>query len=195
MAKQRDSIPKATRESVLKEFNHRCAICGSDRPHLHHINENPANNEFLNLIPLCPNHHLSDQHDASNAVPQAKLYFFRRHKHRYILKPQFNPVFRRIAFLNIISETDDVKFLEPKALELISLVRNLSMGEFYAGELQKLLKPPSGNIAVVLGDAESEMHAQIFHQKRAQKYREQLRQAIPEVERLIVEMLDYQNWP
>ena len=54
MAKVRISIPTKISDKVLKEFNHRCAKCGTDNPHLHHIDENPSNNDPLNLIPLCP---------------------------------------------------------------------------------------------------------------------------------------------
>ena len=32
MVQKRPSIPKATKEQVLPEFNHRCAICGRDAP-------------------------------------------------------------------------------------------------------------------------------------------------------------------
>jgi hypothetical protein len=55
MRKARPSILRPIKDSVLREFNHRCAICGKERPQIHHIDENPANNDPLNLIPLCPN--------------------------------------------------------------------------------------------------------------------------------------------
>ena len=50
MAKQRVNPSKAVRDSLLDEFNHRCAVCGVDRPQVHHIDENPSNNDPLNLI-------------------------------------------------------------------------------------------------------------------------------------------------
>src|SRR5215217_4223395 len=53
MSKTRLHIPKVTRDGVLAEFNHRCAICGADKPQVHHIDENPSNNDPTNLIPLC----------------------------------------------------------------------------------------------------------------------------------------------
>jgi hypothetical protein len=129
MVKTRLGIPRSVKESVLKEFNHRCAICGTSRPQLHHLDENPANNDSDNLIPLCPNCHLGDQHDASNSVPVEKLKFFRRHKHRYILRPQFNSVFRRMAFLSHTHDWD-IERLADDANELVELVSNLNMGSF-----------------------------------------------------------------
>ena len=70
----RQTLPKAKRESILREFNHRCAICGSDRPHIHHIDEDATNNELENLLPLCPNCHLLDQHNPTSPVDPRKLY-------------------------------------------------------------------------------------------------------------------------
>ena len=61
--KTRTDIPKTVREAVLKEFNHRCAVCGGDRPHLDHIDEDPSNNDPFNLLPLCPNCHIRDRHN------------------------------------------------------------------------------------------------------------------------------------
>lgn len=194
MAKKRDQIPRAVKDAVLKEFNHRCAVCDADRPHLHHIDENPSNNDPQNLISLCPNCHLVDQHDASNAMPQPKLRLFRRHKHRSILKPQFDPIFRRLSFLASISDSDDADALEGSAKELVELVRNLAMGEFYAEELKKLLDPPGYGSLRYLGDPASEAQRVAQDREEAQEYREQLRRVASGVEALIVEMLDYQTW-
>ena len=152
------------------------------------------NNDSQNLIPLCPNCHLVDQHDASNAMPQGKLRLFRRYKHRNILKPQFNPIFRRLAFLSAVSDSDDADGLEVKAKELIDLVENLQMGPFYGKSLKVLLgRRPQGWITVI-GDPVSEAQADAHHRAMCQEYREQLRRAAPEVEALIIEMLDYQIW-
>ena len=55
--KTRKSIPRKTREAVMGLFLHKCAFCGREKPQLHHIDENPSNNEETNLLPLCPNCH------------------------------------------------------------------------------------------------------------------------------------------
>lgn len=49
---RRESIPKPIRENVLDEYSHSCAICGKDRPHVHHIDENSSNNDPNNLLPV-----------------------------------------------------------------------------------------------------------------------------------------------
>jgi hypothetical protein len=194
MPKKREQIPRCVRDAVLKEFNHRCAVCGADTPHLHHIDEEPSNNDVQNLIPLCPNCHLVDQHDASNAIPRGKLRLFRRYKHRNILKPQFNPIFRRLAFLSSMNDSDDADVLKEDAKELVELVLNLAMGQFYGMSLKTLLDPPKGGIVTVLGDPASEAQRTAYFREKARKYREQLCRVAPEVEALIIEMLDYQTW-
>lgn len=194
MAKLRTSIPKQTREAVLREFNHRCALCGADRPHLHHIDQNPSNSDAANLIPLCATCHLTDQHDASNAVPEGKLRFFRVHKHRLILRPQFNSVWRRMEFLWSVSDAESGRALEERAEELASLVSHLSMGPFFAERVMRLLRAPSTGRMLVVGDPVSEARYDAEVREDERNYRDQLRRARPEVEALIVELLDHQTW-
>ena len=49
---------KNYREKALREYPHKCAICGWEEDidilEVHHINENRDNNELNNLIILCP---------------------------------------------------------------------------------------------------------------------------------------------
>jgi len=194
MSKKRVGVPAAIKNAVLKEYNHKCAICGTERPQLHHIDEDPASNEAMNLIPLCPNCHLTDQHDATNAIPVDKLKFFRRYKHRNILKPQFNPVFKRMSFLKHIHEKEGHEALVRKVEELMGIVRCLEMGEFYSECLKKLLKVPARGAVVIVGDPASEARFEETIKQHNHQYREQLAAALPEVENLIVEMLDYQVW-
>ncbi|MDQ3011542.1 MAG: HNH endonuclease, partial [Acidobacteriota bacterium] len=78
---------------MLKEFNYRCAICAIDNPQLHHIDETPSNNDPMNLVPLCPNCHLIDQHNPTRTLDPIKLSLFRKFKDPFILKSQFDPLF------------------------------------------------------------------------------------------------------
>lgn len=192
MTKQRQTVPRATRDALLREFNFRCAICGADRPHVHHIDEDPANNSLDNLLPLCPNCHLVDEHDASNRTPLEKLKLFRRHKHRGILSAQFNPLFCRMRFLYAMEE--DAGELEANAKELIRFVSNLEMGRFYAGAVEELLSPPVVGTFFVLGDPESERRHDEAVRAGEVAYVQQVRSAAPKVEALVIEMLDYQPW-
>ena len=62
MAKQRKNIPQLVKKrSILqKEVESKCPICDSnDVEHfqIHHIDENPSNNDLSNLILICPTCH------------------------------------------------------------------------------------------------------------------------------------------
>jgi len=133
MAKDRPAIPRVVRYALLSEFNHRCAVCGKDRPQVHHIDEDPSNNDPMNLIPLRPNCHLIDQHNPTVPIDPDKLRLFRRYKDPVILGAQFDPLFQRLRFLDKI-EDDPAKAgeVERKGLELVAFVRVLQMGEFYS---------------------------------------------------------------
>lgn len=140
LSKNRTTVPERVRVAVLKEFNHRCALCGADRPQIHHIDEDPSNNENANLIPLCPNCHLTDQHNPTQPIEPAKLALFRRFKDPAIMLPQFNPLFTRMRFLVDL----DVPALGPERLsqaaeELVEFVAVLEMGAFYSAQLDKLI--------------------------------------------------------
>jgi hypothetical protein len=116
--KNRVSVPISVRESVLREFNHRCAICGADRPQIHHIAENLGNNDPGNLLPICPNCHLTDQHNPTVPADPEKLALFRRYKDPAILAPQFEPLFARMKSLARITDSDHTEELEKRAREL-----------------------------------------------------------------------------
>lgn len=103
--KKRLPIPRAVRDSVLREFSHRCAICGADRPQIHHIDEDPSNNDPVNLLPICPNCHLTDQHNPTAPADPQKLALFRRYKDPTILSPQFEPLFSRASYLVHINDS------------------------------------------------------------------------------------------
>lgn len=55
--KKRITVRITTRALLQKEINSKCPFCDSedvDHFHIHHIDENPDNNEFSNLIMVCP---------------------------------------------------------------------------------------------------------------------------------------------
>ncbi|GAB3723359.1 HNH endonuclease [Flavobacterium koreense] len=58
--KRRPAIPQKIKSLLQKEINSKCPICPSeDVEHfqIHHIDENPENNNFENLLMLCPTCH------------------------------------------------------------------------------------------------------------------------------------------
>lgn len=193
MPKNRMSIPRAVREQVEREFNHRCAICGTDKPHLHHIDENPANNEPLNLIPLCPNCHLTDQHNPTKMSDSKLLRLFREFKDPMILKPQFYPLFVRLEFLNEIVDASDADTLEAQASELVDFISVLAMGAFYSKKIKKLTHRTRYGSGFILGDPSSEYrHAQQRKQQDTE-YCTQLRNVREQIVALSVELLRFQN--
>jgi hypothetical protein len=190
----RIGIPKKITEAVLGEYSHRCAICGSDRPHLHHIDEDPSNNDVMNLLPLCPNCHLRDQHNPTHRVDTAKLLLFRRFKDPGILRPQFHPLFTRQAFLAQVAEGDDsVEGLESQATELIEMVQALEMGQFYAKRLSELIAPVHSPFFGII-DEHFEAARQQQRVSNARAYRTKLVSNRESVQALLVELLRFQPW-
>jgi hypothetical protein len=195
MGKTRTNVPKGVREQVLKEYRHRCAICATDRPQVHHVDENPSNNDPLNLLPLCPNCHLGDEHDPTAGIGAGRLRLFRRYKDPAILAPQFQPLYKRLAFLDDIDETSEegVADIEEAAGELVSFVRALKMGDFYGDRLAQLLTratQPRVHSAGGPPDPQAEMR----RRRRNREYREQVVAARDAVTQLMVEQLRFQGW-
>jgi hypothetical protein len=194
MAKTRKQAPRAIRDQVLGEFNYRCAICGADHPQIHHIDHDPSNNDPINLIPLCPNCHLTDQHAPTKDTEPEKLRLFREYKDPTILKPQFHPLFVRLNFLKVIEDDSDTKELDKKATELIEFISELEMGTFYARRLTELIRKPRYASSTSLGERGSELRYREKQKEYDQEYRNQLYKARNTVYTLVVELLRYQPW-
>jgi hypothetical protein len=190
--KTRLPITKQLREQVLAEFNHRCAICGTDRPQLHHIDEDPANNELGNLLPLCPNCHLVDQHNPTAPVDPRKLRLFRRYKDPVILSAQFHPLFLRLLYLLDLDPLASYDNLHTAGVELIAFVNALKMGGFYHVRVAELITDSSPS--VFFPDEPTHVINQRFEQKRAGLVAK-LSKNQEQVVDLIIEMLRYQDWP
>lgn len=160
--KQRVDPSRKLREQVMKEYDHRCAICGSRGPQLHHINEDPSDNDPMNLIPLCPNCHLTDQHDPTRHIEQGLLRLFRRYRDPMILLPQFYPVYRRARAL---TEPEDGKNpANEVAYDLCNFIEELEMGAYYVKKIRALVRlpspPPVGSVSYVHGEPVSSPYRQ-----------------------------------
>jgi len=57
MTKTRASVSETTRLEVISKCNNRCCICQTPFIVIHHLDEDPSNNELDNLAALCPNCH------------------------------------------------------------------------------------------------------------------------------------------
>jgi hypothetical protein len=190
----RKTIPKATREIVNNEYDHRCAICASDRPHLHHIDEDATNNDVLNLLPLCPNCHLTDQHNPTKKIEIGKLKLFRKYKDPFILKSQYHPIYLRSFYLQNVEVNDsNITELEEKSKELIEFISSMEMGAFYGKRLEKLIGKLNRAFAVLLGGGPD---PGLDRQRRQAKmdYRKKLFENKDKAEELLVELLRYQKW-
>lgn len=194
MPSRRPTTPKATRDALLSEFNHRCAMCGADRPQIHHIDGDPANNTPGNLLPLCPNNHLLDSHNPTQPVEPDKLRLLRRFKDPLVLSPAFDPLFRRTLFLLQLS---DIPFQQDVARsqveELVAFVRALAMGVFYGDRLQQLLSPPPNPGVWSENTSEWEFLQHREHGER--EFHEKLLSNREAAVCLLVELLRYQTWP
>ena len=195
MAKaKRGRIPSRVRADVLREFHHLCAMCGQHNPQLHHINGNPSDDRPENLLPLCPNHHLTDQHNPTAPVDPAKLALFRQFKDPVILTPQFEPLFRRMRFLDDLNAISDVATIKAKIQELVAFVRVLEMGQFYADRIADVMKAEPFTEVLAFGAP----GADVGRRNQAIEnlnYRVRLQDVRMKAIELVVELLRYQNWP
>jgi hypothetical protein len=190
----RESIPKKLRDALLDEYDHRCAVCASDRPQIHHIDEDPSHNEIENLLPLCPNCHLRDQHNPTRKIDIPKLRLFRRYKDPSILKPQFHPIYVRQAFLDGVElNSDNVDCLEKQANELIELISSLEMGPFYSKRLNEQIGPLRRVFMMMLGD-DPDLNYERQKLEANRDYRQKLVNNKESAQFLLVELLRYQPW-
>jgi hypothetical protein len=191
LPKSRKPIPRAIRDQVLAEFRHRCATCGRDGPHVHHIDEDPANNDPLNLLPLCPSCHVIDQHNPTAQVDPRKLRLFRRYKDPVILGPQFHPLFLRLAYLLAIDPGADASTLRDAGKELVAFVNALSMGGFYHPRISDLVIHHQARVSAI--DVPDRV-ARERKERDDREYREHLERNRDKAIELAVEMLRYQGW-
>ena len=191
--KRRPSIPVKIRSQVLGEYRHKCAVCANDKPQLHHIDEDPSNNDPMNLLPLCPNCHLQDIHDPTRPPDKDKLRLFRRKRDPFILDHRFKPLWDRIAVLYVPAEGMSEKDYQFAAHDLVNFIAALNMGEYYSKRIMHVLEEPisyypSKKLENKSGLTEGEVRASESHRLAAEKVMIEL------VEDFAVELLRFQNW-
>ncbi len=190
----RKPMNEKLKDTVKKEFNYKCAICGTDNPQIHHIDEDHSNNGIDNLLPLCPNCHLTDQHNPTRKIDIPKLQLFRKYKDPTILKSQFDPLYKRFIFLYDIDENEnDVKQVFEKVNSLINFIKSIEMGDFYSKELEKLIKQE--NHAYVMSFDRD--YDPAYEQAKKEDNLSDRKKLILNREKaidLIIELLRYQKW-
>lgn len=190
----RKTISKKITDALHKEYEHRCAVCGGSSPHIHHIDEDSSNNELLNLLPLCPNCHLSDQHNPTRKVEIRKLQLFRKYKDPAILKPQFHPIYTRQLFLETVMLSEEpIDDIESQANELIEFIQSFEMGEFYGRRLNELIGPLHQVFVMSFNSVPDPAYEK---QLRATSinYRQHIISNRESACKLIIELLRYQSW-
>ncbi|MDY7033511.1 MAG: hypothetical protein SVY10_16585, partial [Thermodesulfobacteriota bacterium] len=146
------------------------------------------NNDPLNLLPLCVNHHLADIHNPTKKTDPLKLGLFRKYKDPQILSPQFEPVFQRLRFLLVSFEKEDQHVLCGLCVELAKFIEGFTMGDYYCSRLLKLLKWPQPR-------PHTKEEEETALSENAVKYIKQLQNNKNRVFELCIEMLRYQSWP
>ncbi|HUG00626.1 MAG TPA: HNH endonuclease signature motif containing protein [Longimicrobiales bacterium] len=182
---RRSSVPKAARESAEKAFKGRCALCEAEAQQIHHIDGDNANNDPLNLLPVCGTCH-TRQH-GPDAIEPDRLAFYREHRHPGILAPQFRPLFRRMRFLRA---PEGLMFwdMARQAQELQQLVEHHNMGSYYAPRVARAVGGGPHILDVYNPPSERE------NLEEARRYRDRIEQERSGVYELILELIDYQPW-
>lgn len=194
MASKRNHIPRTVSDKVFAEYDHGCAICGGANPQLHHIDGDSSNNIEINLIPLCPNCHLIDQHNPTKKIEKEKIELFRKFKDPTILYPQFHPLYSRMEFLFSVNEDSDFKELKEKAKDLIDFVQELEKGIYYANKIGELINPPRKARIYSMDDPMLERRLEAERLEDGNQYRIQLNENKDKIIFLSVELLRYQSW-
>ncbi|WP_295384472.1 HNH endonuclease signature motif containing protein [uncultured Thiodictyon sp.] len=196
---RRKTLPANIQDHVMREFNHLCAICGNPRPQIHHIDCNHSNNDELNLIPLCPNHHLIDAHSPTKPISPLKLHLFRKHRDPVILLSQFDPLFQRMLFLlTLDQQPQDAHRIASQSGDLIDFVSHLNVGPYYSKQLRKcigwiepLKRAGDFDTQNLIRNALSDIKtSETARQRYIERVLEQKDKAI----KLIIEVIRFQDW-
>ena len=209
MAKKRVAVPLQVKTKILEEYRHRCAVClRSVKLEVHHIDEDPSNNDERNLIPLCPNCHSDRLHNPFDPLDSDVLSFYRTHKYRQILAAQFRPLLKRLRQLEDVNNLS-YEELWQRAQDLIDLVKEHEKGEYYASRIGNLLKPdldkfvPLPSVSYQFGyltagsqnaiDRYNEQQREVARE-RTPKYQAKVQQGLGQAYELVAEMIQYQQW-
>jgi len=128
MKKNRVKIPQKIEDDVLHRSHHMCNICQIERKpvNIHHIDENPANNDPLNLIVLCKEcHELVQSRGYGKGYTKGELYRYRS-DWEAIVREKFRPrnLESQIYRQEKITDTHLQEYQLPKEKVEIKLITN-----------------------------------------------------------------------
>lgn len=143
--KTRRKIPKAVVDKVKQEFHHRCALCRADYCEVHHIDEDPSNNDPDNLIPLCPNCHHGRVHGrGGHRIDAGALRRYRTIGNRFVATPAYDLLLRRTAYITSEQFHEmDWQQIDHAYQDLRSFVADLRFGKYFVEKLDRLMRPAS----------------------------------------------------
>jgi len=88
MNKKRISLKESLKQEIIVKSNNRCCICQTPFIVIHHVDEDPSNNDIDNLAPLCPNCH-SQAHSIgklTNNLTSSRIKLLREKWYEYCEK-------------------------------------------------------------------------------------------------------------
>jgi hypothetical protein len=203
--KSRLAVPRVTADKVKALFRHRCAVCAAPYMELHHIDEDPGNNDEKNLILLCSNCHHGRVHGQGHTLDQHALRLYRELGHRFAATGAYRILLARSSYVTSGAFRGEAwKKLVTAFDDLVSFVKGLKHGPHFATRVRRLLQPPQQHAIVnvtVIGSGQ-DVQAQRSQQEAAEegrmheetrKYKQQIEAAGPELVNLMDEILMAQD--
>lgn len=84
--KKRTKIPGATEGQLLYKTDYKCCVCNKRGDHIHHLDDNPDNNNIDNLAFLCFQHHneATIKNSLSKTLRKESIIKYRKHHYKVI---------------------------------------------------------------------------------------------------------------
>src|SRR5262249_13178622 len=110
-----------------------------------------------------------------------------------IIGSHFHPLFERFRFLYLLYPESKFEEASTAVDELLKFVKALKMGDYYSKRLDELLGWHFAGVGWLSTESEYERKRKV--EERWQGYLQQFKDNFDEAERLLIEMLRYQDWP
>lgn len=136
--KERRRISNAAAATLLYDFDRTCCVCGEPGPvTIHHIDEDPSNNELENLAVLCLPHH-NEAHTSGGFARQLGADAIRKYRDEWIarVRRRREAADERVVALIVpeMGPNGSKKGLQPAALKAYVNHLPTALGEVYSAE-------------------------------------------------------------